>query len=141
MKHARVAAMTAVAVATAVALVGGTGLAQAADGGELLPYQGPDAVVWLPAWTGSGGLVSGGLNAHLSTEITVACEGGGSVEVGFDATDVPGYTPVTFTLDCPAGSVARRTVPVGDGLSGSFGVRVTASDAGIRWGLAVVQPE
>ncbi|MCC0099737.1 hypothetical protein K7B10_34150 [Streptomyces flavotricini] len=138
--YVRAAAMTAAAVATTVALVGGGGVARAADG-ELVPYPGPDAVVWISEHTGSGGLVSSGLNARLGTEIAVACEGGGSVEVGFEASGTPGSVPVTFTLECPAGAVARRTVQLGDGLSGSFGVQVTASDGGIRWGLAVLQPE
>ncbi|WP_327281955.1 hypothetical protein OG723_05685 [Streptomyces sp. NBC_01278] len=141
MTYVRAAAMTAAALATAVALVGGGGTAQAADGGELMPYPGPDAVVWISEHTGSGGLVSSGLNAHLGTEITVACEGGGSVEVGFTSDATAGSAPVTFTLDCPAGAAAHRTVQLGEGLSGSFGVQVAASDPGIRWGLAVLQPE
>lgn len=141
MKYARVAAMAAATVAMTAVLAGGGGVAQASDSGELLPHPGPDGVVWVPERTGSGGVVSSGLNRHLDTRITVACEGGGSIEVTFDAQNVPEYTPVTFALDCPAGTPAERTVELGSGLSGSFGVQVDTSDPGIRWGLVLAQPE
>lgn len=139
MKYGRVAAVTAAAVAMTATLAGGA--AQAADGEELISYPGPDGVVWISERTGSGGLVGGGLSRHLGTELTVACEGGGSVEVTFGADDVPGYTPVTFAVDCPAGTPGRRTVQLGEGLYGSISVHVATSDPGIRWGFALVQPE
>ncbi|MEV6950495.1 hypothetical protein [Streptomyces sp. NPDC051183] len=141
MKLVRVAALAAATVAMTAALAGGGGVAQASDGGNLLPHPGPDGVVWLPERTGSGGVVGSGLNRHLDTGLTVACEGGGSIEVTFEAPNLPEYTPVTFALDCPAGTPAERTVQLGSGLSGSFGVQVAASDPGIRWGLVLAQPE
>ncbi|MFD9336946.1 hypothetical protein ACFWBF_21475 [Streptomyces sp. NPDC060028] len=141
MKYARAAAMAAASVAMTAALAGGWGVAQAADDTALVPHPGPDGVVWVPEQTGSGGVVSSGLNSRLDTRITVACQGGGSIEVTFEAHNLPEYTPVTFALGCPTDTPAERTVELGAGLSGSFGVQVSATDPGIRWGLAVAQPE
>ncbi|MEU7555903.1 hypothetical protein AB0B01_26835 [Streptomyces sp. NPDC044571] len=141
MKHAYTAGRALVAAAAMVSVLTLTaGPAQAAAEGELVGYPGPDGVLWIPEWTGSGGFVSGGLNAHLDTLITVACEGGGSIEVTFRLDEEP-EARAPFSLTCPTGTPATVTVPLGTGLHGGFGAAVTTSSPSIRWGTAVIQPE
>ncbi|MFJ2824116.1 hypothetical protein ACIO7M_23825 [Streptomyces toxytricini] len=132
-------AVAVAAVAGALALTVGAGQASAQE--ELIGHPGPDGLIWVPEQWGSGGFVSGGLHTGLDTYTTFACEGGGSIEVAFRLEEHPDRNPVPFTLDCPAGSPARVTVPLGTGLHGGFGAAVTASSASIRWGATVVQPE
>lgn len=140
MKHtysgSRAAALATVA---ALALAVGTGQASAQE--ELIGHPGPDGLIWVPEQTGSGGFVSGGLATRLDTVIAFACEGGGSIEVAFHLDNHPDRDPAPFTLDCPVGSPARVTVPLGSGLGGGFGAGVTASSPSIRWGATVIQPE
>ncbi|WP_326591463.1 hypothetical protein OG756_11175 [Streptomyces sp. NBC_01310] len=131
------ATVTAVAAALAV----GVGAGQASAQEELIGYPGPDGLIWVQEQTGNGGFVSGGLASSLDTFTTFACEGGGSIEVAFRLDNHPDRDPAPFTLDCPAGSPSRVTVPLGTGLHGGFGATVTASSPSIRWGATVVQPE
>ncbi|MFD0356889.1 hypothetical protein ACFVHW_24600 [Streptomyces sp. NPDC127110] len=127
--------------ALTAALTLSTGTAQASASGELIGYPGPDGVIWVPEVTGSSGFVSGGLNAHLDTYTTFACEGDGSIEVTFVLDEHPDRNPAPFTLTCAPDSPTRTTVPLGPGLHGGFGATVTTSSPSIRWGATVVQPE
>ncbi|MFD8148074.1 hypothetical protein [Streptomyces sp. NPDC059708] len=136
MKHK---AITLAAFTAVLAL--GTGAGQASAAEELIGHPGPDGVIWVPEVTGSSGFVSAGLNTHLDTYTTFACEGGGSIEVSFHLYNQPDRDPAPFSLDCPADTPSRVTVPLGTGLSGSFGATVTTSSPSIRWGAVVVQPE
>ncbi|MFD0271510.1 hypothetical protein ACFVGY_33805 [Streptomyces sp. NPDC127106] len=61
--------------------------------------------------------------------------------MAFRLDEHPDRNPAPFTLDCPAGSPARITIPLGTGLHGGFGATVTASTPSIRWAATVVQPE
>ncbi|MGW7098768.1 hypothetical protein [Streptomyces sp. NPDC054883] len=131
-------ALATVAMASVLALPAGA--AQAAADDELVGYPGPDGLIWVPAQTGSGGFVSGGLYAGLDTLITVGCEGGGSIQVTFRVDEEP-EARAPFSVDCPSGTPARVTVPLGTGLHGGFGAVVTTSSPSIRWGAAVIQPE
>lgn len=132
-------ALAITALTAALALGTGTGPASAAD--ELIGYPGPDGVIWIPEQVGSGGFVSGGLNARLDTYTTFACEGDGSIEVTFVLDNHPDRNPAPFTLACAPDSPTRTTVPLGTALSGGFGATATASSPSIRWGATVVQPE
>lgn len=127
--------------ATTAFLTLAAGAAQAAEPGELLPYPGPDGVIWVPEQTGSSGFVSGGLSPYLDTYTTFACEGGGSMVVSFTLDEHPDRNPAPFTLDCPADTPARVTIPLGTGLHGGFGAVVTTSAPTLRWAAVVVQPE
>ncbi|MFD8980337.1 hypothetical protein [Streptomyces sp. NPDC059564] len=138
MKHTR--GFTIAALGAALALTAGAGQAAAAEG-ELLPYPGPDGVIWIPEITGSSGFVSGGLNSGLDTFTTFACEGGGTIEVSFHLENHPDRDPAPFTLNCPAGDPASLTLPLGPGLTGGFAATVTTSSPAIRWGATVIQPE
>lgn len=143
MKHThriRKAVTTAAATAAAVlALTAGAGQAVAAE--DIVGYPGPDGLIWIPEQTGSSGFVSGGLSASLDTFITFGCEGGGSIEVAFHLDNHPDRDPAPFTVDCPTGTPARTTVPLGTGLHGGFGATVTTSTPSTRWGATVTQPE
>lgn len=138
--------MTSVRRSASVALLAvlglaGAGLAPAAAAtGGLLPHPGPDGLVWVPEWTGDGGVVSGGASDRLHTVLTVACEGGGDVRVTMDS---QGARVAAFTVDCPVGSAGMGSVSMDPGVvpGGSFGVGVDASHEGIRWSLTVAQPE
>lgn len=132
-------AVALAAAAATLALTAGTGQASAAE--DLVPYPGPDGVIWIPEITGSSGFVSGGLNSGLDTFTTFACEGGGSIEVSFRLDNHPDRDPAPFTLACPTGTPATITVPLGPGLYGGFVAAVTTSSPSIRWGAVVVQPE
>ncbi|WP_330295913.1 hypothetical protein [Streptomyces sp. NBC_00503] len=135
------AAIAATTTTLVLALTAGAGQAVAAGTDELIGHPGPDGLIWVPEQTGSGGFVSGGLSSSLDTFTTFACEGGGSIEVVFHLNELPDRDPEPFTLDCPVGTPARVTVPLGSGLHGGFGAAVTASSPSIRWGATVVQPE
>ncbi|MFD8026300.1 hypothetical protein ACFV6G_38525 [Streptomyces lavendulae] len=137
--HTTRKAVALAAAAAALALTAGAGQASATE--ALLPHPGPDGLIWIPEITGSSGFVSGGLNAHLDTFTTFACEGGGTIEVTFHLYNQPTRDPAPFTLTCPTGTPSTITVPLGTGLSGSFGAEVTASSPSTRWGAVVVQPE
>ncbi|MFF4365874.1 hypothetical protein [Streptomyces sp. NPDC001594] len=132
-------ALTLALAATALTLA--TGTAQAADQAELLPYPGPDGVIWVPEQTGSSGFVSGGLSPYLDTYTTFACEGGGSMVVSFTLDEHPDRNPAPFTLNCPEDTPAQITIPLGPGLHDGFGAVVTTSTPTLRWGAVVVQPE
>ncbi|MGW4231196.1 hypothetical protein ACWEF9_18180 [Streptomyces sp. NPDC004980] len=75
----------------------------------------------------------------MPTILTVACEGGGSVQVTMRQQS----QVAAFTLDCPSGSVEVGSVTMDAGImkAGSFTVGIDASDESIRWGLTVTQPE
>ncbi|RPF40055.1 hypothetical protein EDD96_3808 [Streptomyces sp. Ag109_G2-6] len=132
-------ALTLAATTAFLTLAGGA--AQAAETGELLPYPGPDGVIWVPEQTGSSGFVSGGLSPYLDTYTTFACEGGGSMVVSFTLDEYPDRNPAPFTLTCPEDTPAQVTIPLGPGLHGGFGAVVTTSAPTLRWAATVVQPE
>ncbi|WP_079154114.1 hypothetical protein [Streptomyces subrutilus] len=134
-------AATLAALTTAVTLAITAAPAQAAPGGEIIGYPGPDGLIWIAEQTGSSGFVSGGLSPRLDTFITFGCAGGGSIEVAFHLDNHPDRDPAPFTVDCPDSTPTRVTVPLGTALHGGFGARVTASSPSIRWGATVVQPE
>ncbi|MEV6175510.1 hypothetical protein AB0L99_45950 [Streptomyces sp. NPDC051954] len=130
----------AVAALVACGLTGvGAGPA-AASGDVLLPHPGPEGLVWVEEMTGDGGVASGGAWEGLPTVLTVACEGGGSVQVTMQSQDVE---VAAFPVDCPAGTAGVGSVTMDAGVvkAGSFTVGVDASADGIRWALTVVQPE
>ena len=129
----------AAAVLAAFAMVGAAATpTMAADG--LLPHPGPEGLVWVEEMTGDGGVASGGAWEGLPTVLTVACEGGGSVEVTMESQQ---GRVAEFTVDCPAGTAGRGSVTMEAGVvqSGSFTIEVDASDENIRWALTVTQPE
>ncbi|MET9610361.1 hypothetical protein ABZZ17_35685 [Streptomyces sp. NPDC006512] len=132
-------AVTLAAVGAALAMTVGAG--QSAADEELIGYPGPDGLIWVQEQTGNGGFVSGGLAPWLDSFTTFACEGGGSIEVVFHLENHPDRDPAPFTLDCPSGTPARITVPLGTGLKGGFVATVTASSPSTRWAATVVQPE
>ncbi|MFF2780888.1 hypothetical protein ACFVU3_39080 [Streptomyces sp. NPDC058052] len=127
-----------VAILAACALAG-TSAAPAAAITGLLPHPGPDGLVWVEEMTGDGGVVSGGAWEGLPTVLTVACEGGGSVQVTMRQES----QVAAFTVDCPAGSGGVGSVAMAPGVvkSGSFSVGIDASHDDIRWALTVTQPE
>ncbi|MEU2389005.1 hypothetical protein ABZ606_30845 [Streptomyces sp. NPDC012461] len=135
----RVGKMAAIALAAAAATTATT-VPAAAAGDALLPHPGPDGLVWVPEWTGDGGVASGGAWDRLPTVLTVACEGGGSVAVSMDSQQV---RVADFSVDCPAGGVGVGTVTMDPGVvkPGSFSIGVDASNHSIRWSLTVTQPE
>ncbi|MFF3019675.1 hypothetical protein [Streptomyces sp. NPDC057939] len=143
MKHTHASgargAVTLAAAGAALAMTLGAGQSHAGE--ELIGYPGPDGLIWVQEQVGDGGFVSGGLAPWLDGFTTFACEGGGSIEVTFRLDDHPDRNPAPFTLDCPSGSPARVTVPLGTGLKGGFGAEVKASSPSVRWGATVVQPE
>jgi hypothetical protein len=128
-----------VAAAMAVGAVLG-GAASAAADDPLLPYPGPDGLVWVPEMTGDGGFVSGGASGGLPTVLTVACEGGGSVAVSMTQHDVE---VAAFTVDCPVGSAGTGSQEMAPGVvvPGDFAVGIDASSDAIRWSATLVQPE
>ncbi|MGW6865543.1 hypothetical protein ACWGHM_17240 [Streptomyces sp. NPDC054904] len=132
-------AVTLAAAGAALAITLGAGQSHADE--ELIGYPGPDGLIWVQEQIGDGGFVSGGLAPWLDSFTTFACEGGGSIEVTFRLENHPDRNPAPFTLDCPSGTPARVTVPLGTGLKGGFVAEVSASSPSIRWGATVVQPE
>jgi len=93
----------------------------------------------VPERTGDGGVVSGGAWDGLPTVLTVACEGGGSVQVRMQSQQAD---VAAFTVDCPVGTAGLGSVTVAPGVvEGSFSVAVDASGDAIRWALTVTQPE
>ncbi|MGW2090335.1 hypothetical protein [Streptomyces sp. NPDC001880] len=135
----RVRKTMAVAMLAACGLTAISVVPAAAATGGLLPHPGPEGLVWVEEMTGDGGVASGGAWEGLSTVLTVACEGRGSVQVTMQQ-----QTQVAaFTVDCPAGSAGVGSVTMNAGVvkSGSFTVGVDASSDDIRWALTVTQPE
>lgn len=135
----RTRALTAVAVLAACCAVAGAGPAVAADD-VLLPHPGPDGLVWVPEQVGDGGVVSGGAWDSLPTVLTVACTGGGSVQVTMRSQQ---EQTAAFTVDCPVDTTGLGSVTMAPGVvqGGSFFVGVDASTETIRWALTVTQPE
>lgn len=135
----RVGRMAAIALA-ATATTAATAVPAAAAEDVLLPHPGPDGLVWVPEWTGDGGVASGGAWDRLPTVLTMACEGGGSVAVSMD--DQRGRV-TDFLVDCPADRVGVGSVTTDPGVvaPGSFTIGVDASNDAIRWSLTVTQPE
>ncbi|MFI8823900.1 hypothetical protein [Streptomyces sp. NPDC053431] len=133
-KKTMAAAILAACGLTAVSVV-----PAAAASGDLLPHPGPDGLVWVEEMTGDGGVASGGAWEGLPTVLTVACEGGGSVQV----TMRQQAQIAAFTVDCPVGTAGVGSVTMDAGVvkSGSFTVGVDASSDDIRWALTVTQPE
>ncbi|MED7951028.1 hypothetical protein PUR56_19945 [Streptomyces sp. BE303] len=135
MRRARVLTVLAVLAACAVT---GAGPAAAADD-VLLPHPGPDGLVWVPDQVGDGGFVSGGAWSTLPTVLTVACEGGGSVQVTMES---QGVQTASLTVDCPVGTAGVGSATMAPGVVlGSFYVGVDASGDTIRWAATVTQPE
>lgn len=135
----RVRRTLAAAMLTACGLAGMGAAPAAAATGALLPHPGAEGLVWVGEMTGDGGVASGGAWEKLPTILTVACEGGGSVQ----ATMRQQSQVAAFTVDCPSGSVGVGSVTMDAGVmkAGSFTVGIDASDESIRWGLTVTQPE
>ncbi|MEU9252422.1 hypothetical protein AB0D66_11325 [Streptomyces sp. NPDC048270] len=129
------------ALTAAVTLALAPAPAQAAPGGEIIGYPGPDGLIWIAEQTGSSGFVSGGLSSRLDTFITFGCADGGSIEVAFHLDEHPDRDPAPFTVDCPGTTPTLVTVPLGTALHGGFGATVTTSSPSVRWGATVVQPE
>ncbi|MGY3684793.1 hypothetical protein ACVWXU_008416 [Streptomyces sp. TE33382] len=127
------------AVAAAFALVG-AGAVPAVAAGGLLPHPGPEGLVWVEEMTGDGGVASGGAWEGLPTVLTVACEGGGNVQVTMDSQHL---RVAEFTVDCPVGSAGVGSVTMDPGVvrSGSFSIGIDTSAQDIRWALTVTQPE
>ncbi|MFI8404963.1 hypothetical protein ACIGG5_32570 [Streptomyces sp. NPDC085463] len=113
------------------------GPAAAAD--ALLPHPGPEGLVWVQERVGDGGVVSAGAWDGLSTVLTVACEGDGSVHATMES---QGNHVADLAVDCPAGTTGIGTVSMDPGLvTGSFSIGIDTSDDSIRWALTVTQPE
>ncbi|MFF2751187.1 hypothetical protein ACFVVA_37330 [Kitasatospora sp. NPDC058048] len=156
---AAMAAMAAVAVTAAPASAGQAGQAgQAGEPGEsgepghgtpgtgeILPYPGPEGLIWIPDWIGDGGAVTGGAyTAGPPVTVTVGCRGGSGGAGEVRVTFTPYYgdtTPVEFTVPCPAEAVDRGSAVVTAEQGRSFHVGVRASAPDVHWGLAVTQPD
>ncbi|CAM5406067.1 hypothetical protein SAVIM338S_02082 [Streptomyces avidinii] len=138
-KPVALAAAATAALTMTMTMTAGAAPAVAAE--NIIEYPGPDGLIWIPEVTGSSGFVSGGLWDRLDTFITFGCEGGGSIEVAFHLDYHPDRDPAPFTVDCPTGTPALVTLPLGTGLHGGFGATVTASTPSTRWGATVTQPE
>ncbi|WP_159072888.1 MULTISPECIES: hypothetical protein [unclassified Streptomyces] len=105
----------------------------------LLPYPGPDGLVWVQEQTGDGGVVSAGAWDRLPTVLMVACEGDGSVHATMES---QGNQVADLIVDCPVGTTGTGTVSMDPGIvTGSFSIGIDASDDTIRWALTVTQPE
>lgn len=139
MRRAGRVAGAAVAAACGAATLMATAPAVAAAD-VLLPHPGPDGLVWVPEWTGDGGVASGGASSRLPTVLTVACEGGGSLDVFMESQQ---HKVAGFSVNCPVGSpgVGVAAMDAGVVQPGSFTVGVDASDESVRWALTVTQPE
>ncbi|MER5495381.1 hypothetical protein [Streptomyces sp. NPDC002490] len=124
----------------AAGVLAGAGAAPATAAGGLLPHPGPDGLVWVEESVGTGGVASGGASAGLPTVLTVACEGGGTVNVTMES---QGHRVAGFTVDCPVGAAGAGSAVMAAGVvrPGSFTVGVDASDESVRWALTVTQPE
>ncbi|MFF2546861.1 hypothetical protein ACFVUY_30480 [Kitasatospora sp. NPDC058063] len=150
---AAMAAMAAVAVTAAPASAGQVGQAgQAGEPGhgtpgtgEILPYPGPEGLIWIPDWIGDGGAVTGGAyTAGPPVTVTVGCRGGSGGAGEVRVTFTPYYgdtTPVEFTVPCPAEAVDRGSAVVTAEQGRSFHVGVRASAPDVHWGLTVTQPD
>ncbi|WP_413754724.1 hypothetical protein [Streptomyces sp. MMBL 11-3] len=125
---------------TVCALTGGTVGPAAAVTGPLLPHPGPDGLVWVEEQTGDGGVASGGAWDRLPTVLTVACEGGGDVQVTMQS---QGTEVAAFSVNCPTGAAGTGSVTMDAGIvrPGSFTISVDATSQNIRWSLTVTQPE
>ncbi|GGQ35569.1 hypothetical protein GCM10010233_61770 [Streptomyces pseudogriseolus] len=106
----RVGGIPAPAVAGAV----GAAAPAAASDDTLLPHPGPEGLVWVPEWTGDGGVASGGAWDELPTVLTVACRGGGSVAFSMDSQQ---GRVADFSVDCPADRVSVGWVTMDPGSS------------------------
>ncbi|MFK0216551.1 hypothetical protein [Streptomyces sp. NPDC090298] len=132
-KNASMMALLAAGAMTAL----GTSPAAAAD--VLLPHPGPDGLVWVQEQVGDGGVASAGAWGGLPTVLTVACEGGGTINATMES---QGNHVAELTVDCPAGTTGIGTVSVDPGkVTGSFSIGIDASNGTIRWALTVTQPE
>ncbi|WP_225891416.1 hypothetical protein [Streptomyces dioscori] len=129
-----------VTAVTVCALTGGTVGPAAAVTDPLLPHPGPDGLVWVEEHTGDGGVASGGAWDKLPTILTVACEGGGDVQVTMQS---QGTEVAAFSVGCPAGTAGTGSVAMEAGIvrPGSFTITVDASSQNVRWSLTVTQPE
>jgi len=144
MKRTGIGLTAVVAVVAGLASFDGPAVAQdIASGptdGQVLPYPGQEGLIWIPAWIGDGGAVTGGASPDRPFTVTVGCQGSGNVQV----TVTPQYgntDPVSFPVACAgdAPGVASRVL---DGEQGrSFGVRVDTSSSAIRWGLTATQAD
>ncbi|MFE6710675.1 hypothetical protein [Streptomyces sp. NPDC057695] len=130
------------ASAAAALLVWGAagGASAAPSGGVLLPHPGPDGLVWVQERWGDGGVVSAGAWEGLPTVLTVACDGGGSLDVTMASQQIQ---VASFAVDCPVDEPGRGsvTLPAGVVRTGSFSIGVDASSPSVRWALTVTQPE
>ncbi|KDN86837.1 hypothetical protein [Kitasatospora cheerisanensis] len=141
-------ATTAVAAGPAVADQGAPAAVASDIGregtGEILPYPGPDGLIWIKDWIGNGGAVTGGAyQAGPPVTVTVGCQGSG-VAGEAHVTFTPYYgdpTPVEFTVACPADTVGRGTAVVTPEQGRSFHVGVQTSGPDVHWGLTVTQPD
>ncbi|GAA2261338.1 MULTISPECIES: hypothetical protein [Kitasatospora] len=140
MKGTKKQALAGVAGALGV-LLALAGPAAAEQGtGQILPYPGPDGLIWIPEWIGDGGAVTGGASPERPFTVTVGCQGGGSVLV----TVSPHFgdrTPVSFRVNCPVGATAVGSVVLTGEQGRDFYVGVAASDQTVRWGLTATQAD
>ncbi|MDR3033932.1 MAG: hypothetical protein LBV78_12645 [Kitasatospora sp.] len=157
MKRTRLAATAAAAAALAATTVTtasadspspaatATATAHGSPGtGQVIPYPGPDGLIWIPEWIGDGGAVTGGANpAGLPVTVALACL----------TTDAPAEARVTFTAQygdpppgpgtppCLPGTTTTATATVAPEQGRSFYVGVQTSTPDVHWGLTVSQPE
>ncbi|MFI1524151.1 hypothetical protein [Kitasatospora cineracea] len=112
--------------------------------GQVIPYPGPDGLIWIPEWIGDGGAVTGGANpAGLPVTVTLAClttDAPAEARVTFTA-QYGDPTPVTFTTPCLPGTTTTATTTVTPEQGRSFYVGVQTSTPDVHWGLTVTQPE
>ncbi|MEU5387643.1 hypothetical protein [Kitasatospora cineracea] len=153
MKRTRLAvtaAAAAVLTATAVTTASADSHSPAATAhgtpgtGQVIPYPGPDGLIWIPEWIGDGGAVTGGANpAGLPVTVTLAClttDAPAEARVTFTA-QYGDPTPVTFTTPCLPGTTTTATTTVTPEQGRSFYVGVQTSTPDVHWGLTVTQPE
>ncbi|MFJ7243513.1 hypothetical protein ACIQWA_02585 [Kitasatospora sp. NPDC098652] len=147
-KQKKTRALTvAAAVLGASVAFAGAAWAQPADGsGPDVPIGGPgtgrilpptpdeDTMFSIPDWIGNGGAVTASAIESLPIDITVGCQGGGSVQV-----HVGGLAPADFTVQCPVDSVGVGSVQIPARPGRDFQFTVHTSDPSIHWGINALQ--
>ncbi|MEV7216901.1 hypothetical protein AB0O31_27900 [Kitasatospora cineracea] len=112
--------------------------------GEVIPYPGPDGLIWIPEWIGDGGAATGGASpAGLPVTIAFAClttDAPAEARVTFTA-QYGDPTPVTFTTPCLPGTTTTATATVTPEQGRSFYIGIQTSAPDVHWGLTVSQPE
>lgn len=131
--------LTSAAAALLVWGAGGGAFAATSDD-VLLPHPGPEGLVWVQEQWGDSGVVSAGAWDSLPTVLTVACDGGGSLNVTMESQQTQ---VAALAVDCPVDTPGHGsvTLPAGVVRAGSFSIGVDASSQSVRWALTVTQPE